>query len=57
MPDVKMKFEKIVDEKKSPTRGIIRLEEVPEPEFDMTYHTITPELIKYFTSQARKSPE
>jgi hypothetical protein len=56
MTQVKTKFKKAIDNKRI-NRGIIRLDEVPEPEFDMTYRKVTPELIKYLTSQARKSPE
>jgi hypothetical protein len=36
---------------------IIRLDEVPEPDFDMTYRSVTPELIKHFTTSVRRTPE
>jgi hypothetical protein len=35
----------------------ITLDEVPEPDFDMTYRNITPELIKHFTQTVRRTPE
>jgi hypothetical protein len=35
----------------------ICLDEVPEPDFNMSYRNITPELIKYFTLSIRRTPE
>jgi hypothetical protein len=38
-------------------QSIIHFDKVPEPDFDMTYHKVTPELIKYFTTMTRRTPE
>jgi hypothetical protein len=39
------------------SKPTIHLDEVPEPDFDMTYTKASLELIKYFTAVARKTPE
>jgi hypothetical protein len=38
-------------------KDVLEFEEVPEPDFDMTYHTVTPELLKYITGRVRITPE
>jgi hypothetical protein len=37
--------------------NIILLDSVPEPDFDMKYRKITPELLKYFSMTVRRTPE
>jgi hypothetical protein len=47
----------LVERIKKNREETIHLDEVPEPDFDMTYRNISPELIKYFTMSIRRTPE
>jgi hypothetical protein len=42
---------------KKTNKDIVHFESIPEPNYDMTYKAVTLELIKYFTTLARKTPE
>jgi hypothetical protein len=51
------KKNKLTESVKKNTKEIVYFESIPEPDFDMTYHKVTLELIKYLTNFTRKTPE